>query len=308
MRFSVIIPVYNKADTICSAVESIYSQTFNDYEIIIVNDGSSDNLDEALFSINGPKLRLINQNNGGVSVARNTGVSNARGDYVCFLDADDLWKPNHLEILNGLIEKYPKSEAFVTSHEVVLPNENSIHSSHELKDYDEDFETDDFLGLLNSTSYSVVHTNSVCAKREMLKKNGIRFEPGIKIGEDTDVWYRLGLKNNVAVSKIETTVYRREFSTATRQSFHVQNWIFCFRLADILSDNEISDKKKDSVLNLIDRYKMTSSREYMLDRDRKKAKAVLSEVRYKKGKRYILTLIFTFLPYPLCELLLNNRY
>lgn len=308
MRFSVIIPVYNKADTVCSAVKSVYAQTFSDYEIVMVDDGSSDNLTEALSAVESPVLHLIRQKNGGVSVARNTGISNAKGDYVCFLDADDMWKPDHLETLDHLIDKYPESEAFITSHEVLLTDGGVLHNSQHLKAFAEDFETDDFLSLLNTTSYSVVHTNSVCVSRSMLCKNGIRFEPGVRIGEDTDVWYRLGLKNKVAVSKRETTMYRREFSTATRFSFHVQNWIFSQREENLMSDPDIPDFRKASISDLIDRYKMTSSREYMLDKNRNDARRVLSEVRVKKGKRYILTKIFTFLPYSLCEKILKNRY
>ena len=306
MKFSVIIPIYNKADTIADAIASVYSQTIDDYEIVAVDDGSKDALIEALADLRSPKLRLIHQENGGVSVARNTGLSYAKGEYICFLDADDLWKPNHLEVLHNLIEKYPDAHAFVTSHEIVTPDGEVIHSSESLRGYKDDFETDDFLGLLNKTSYSVVHTNSVCAKREMMMLEGIRFEPGVRIGEDTDVWYRLGLKYKMAISKAETTVYRREYSTATKKSFHIQNWIFCTREATILSDSKISDDVKASLIHLIDRYKMTCSREYMLEGNRKEAKKVLFEVKNKKGIRYIFTRLLTFLPIFLCRLILSR--
>lgn len=306
MKFSVIMPVYNKADTVCAAVESVYAQTYDDFEIVMVDDGSCDGLEQALESLRSPKLRLIRQENGGVSVARNTGLSNARGEYVCFLDADDLWKPEHLETVAALMKKYPESRAFVTSHAVILPDGQTLHSGDALANYDEDFETDDLLGVLNRTAYSVVHTNSVCAQRSMLEQEGIRFEPGIRIGEDTDVWYRLGLKHKVALTKKETTAYRREFSTATQSGFHVQDWIFSRRGEALLEDEGISEKVKASVTELIDRYNMTSSREYMAAGDRKAAKRVLSQVSNKAGKRYMLTKIFTFLPCCLCRWVLKR--
>lgn len=305
MKFSVIIPVYNKSMTICSAVESIYAQTCKDFEILIVDDGSTDAIDDALNSLHGVQHRLIHRENGGVSRARNTGLAHAQGEYVCFLDADDLWKSDHLETLRQLIEKYPQADMFVTSNEVVFSDERIHHSNEALKSFDLDFETDDFLGLLNRTSYAVVNTNSVCIRRSVMEQEGIRFEPGIKIGEDTDVWFRVGLNHKVAISKKETTVYRREHSTATSATSHIQNWIFSQRIPEILADEQISEKVKASVVQLIDRYKMTSSREYMASGNRSEAKRVLAEVINKRGKRYILTKVFTCLPCSFCERILR---
>ncbi len=301
MKFSVIVPIYNKANTVAAALESIYAQTIKDFEIVLVDDGSTDDVEKAVEPWRSDKLRLIRQENGGVSVARNTGIFHARGEYICFLDADDLWKEDHLETIHGLTEKYPEAGMFVTSNEVIEPEGKVFRSSEALKGYGADFETDDFLGLLNSTSYGIINTNSVCVRRTVMDREDIRFEPGIRIGEDSDVWYRMGLKHKVAISKKETTMYRREYSSATNVSSHVQDWIFSRREPELLADGEISEKVKASIVNLIDRYKMTSSREYMVAGQRKAAKQVLSGVRNKSGKRYLLTRIFTFLPYGLCR-------
>jgi glycosyltransferase involved in cell wall biosynthesis len=305
MKFSVIIPVYNKADTIEAAVNSVYSQDVTDYEIIIIDDGSNDDLNNALADLSCPNLRIIRQNNSGVSVARNVGIANAVGEYICFLDADDLWKSDHLKTIEHLILKYPDADVFVTSHETITPDGKIVKSSKALKGFDDDFITNDFLGILNITSYSVIHTNSVCVKTSVFAKDSICFEQGIKVGEDTDVWYRLALKNKVAVSKNDTTVYRREYSTATKSSFHVHKWIFSLRVQEILLDDEISEKVKESVVQLVDRYKLTSCREYMAEGNRTDAKRLLSEIVYRKGKRYILTYLFTFLPHSLCRLVLK---
>lgn len=306
MKFSVIIPVYNKAETVGEAVKSVYAQTMDDYEIIIVDDGSEDALQAALSAFQSPKLRLICQENGGVSAARNTGILHAQGEYVCFLDADDLWKPNHLKTVEDLIVTYPKSDIFVTSHELVDFTGSIIHSSQTLKAFKSHFETDDLLGLLNTTSYEVIHTNSVCIKRSLFKQDNIYFETGVRIGEDTDVWYRFGVKHTVAISQKETTVYRREYSTATKNGNYVHDWIFSRRERELMEDSGISDKVKESIICLIDRYKMTGSREYMVVGNRKEAKRMLSEIRSKRGKRYILSRILTFLPYSLCRLVLKK--
>lgn len=306
MKFSVIIPVYNKRDTLGAAIQSIYAQTFRDYEILVVDDGSRDAPEEVVAAMPSEKLRLIRQDNGGVSVARNTGLSQAKGEYVCFLDADDLWEPDHLETLHQLTEKYPESRTFLTSHRIITPQGTVAHSSDALKNYDPDFETEDFLGLLNQTAYSVVHTNSICANRAMMEQENIRFEPGIRIGEDTDVWFRLGLKYKVAISKKETTVYQMDLSTATKDGSYVPDWMFSRREQDILSNPQISDQVKASMIHLLDRYKMTGSRECMAAGNRKEARRLLSSVRTKKGKRYLLTKAFTFLPYGFCRRLLGK--
>lgn len=96
-KVSVIIPAYNAMTFLPETVESVLNQTFTDFEVIVVNDGSSDNVEQWLSEIKDPRVRLISQKNQGVSQARNTGILNSRGMYIAFLDADDLWEPTKLE-------------------------------------------------------------------------------------------------------------------------------------------------------------------------------------------------------------------
>ncbi len=299
MRFSVVIPVYNKANTIEMSLNSILSQTEKDFEIVIVNDGSTDGIGNVLSKYDG--ITVINQENGGVSVARNTGIKSAKGNFVCFLDADDIWKEDHLSTLSSMIDEFRGESYFITSHTVVNPDGTVSHSSKYLNDFEGVFRSDDLLGLLNTTSYDVIHTNCICAKRSAFFDDSIFFEPGIKIGEDTDVWYRLGLKNSIVVSKHETAEYHRENSTATKESFHVYDWIFASREEDIVSDESITETRKKSAVALIDRYRLTSSRQYMIKNMRNEAKKLLKKIKNKKGKRYFLTCIFCNMPYFLCK-------
>jgi len=105
MRFSVIIPLYNKAPYVAKAIGSVLTQTFTDFELAIVDDGSKDNSAQiAERAIEGcDNCRLIRQENAGVSMARNNGVSLSQGEYLCFLDADDWWAPTFLEEMSKLI-------------------------------------------------------------------------------------------------------------------------------------------------------------------------------------------------------------
>ena len=107
--FSVIIPLYNKEKSCTRAIKSVLQQKYNKLELIIVNDGSTDNsLDYALKAANGDgRARVIQQKNQGVSAARNIGIKAAKNEYIAFLDADDFWHPQYLEIIKNVIEKYP---------------------------------------------------------------------------------------------------------------------------------------------------------------------------------------------------------
>ena len=127
--FSIIIPLYNKERYVENAIKSILKQTITDYEIIIVNDGSTDSSKEIISKYVSDKIRIIDhQKNKGLSAARNTGIKNATSDYVTFLDADDLWKPNFLQTIKNLISSYPEAHIFATNYDEVYPK--TTHKPH----------------------------------------------------------------------------------------------------------------------------------------------------------------------------------
>lgn len=113
---SVIIPLYNKELIIEKCLHSVLSQDYNDFEVVIVNDGSTDKSVEIVKGIDDSRIRLIEQENGGPSKARNTGVKNAKGDWIVFLDADDEFLPGALGKFNSLIEEHPEVGMFGCSY------------------------------------------------------------------------------------------------------------------------------------------------------------------------------------------------
>ena len=121
MKFSVIIPLYNKAPYVAKAIGSVLAQTFTDYELIIVNDGSKDDSSTiAAQAIEGhDNCRLFSQENAGVAVARNNGVAASQGEYLCFLDADDWWEPSFLEEMLRLIAEFPDAGIYGTNYTIV---------------------------------------------------------------------------------------------------------------------------------------------------------------------------------------------
>lgn len=304
MKFSVVIPAYNKAELIGEAIESVLTQTVKDFEIVVVNDGSSDDLDSVIEKYTG--IKYIKQPNGGVSVARNTGIEASNGEFICFLDADDKWLPNHLEIISKMMEKYPEEHYFVTSHINTYPDGKTTGSSDCMDGFEDDFVCDNLFKLLNERSDGIINTNSICIRKEIIVNNSVYFEPKERIGEDTDMWFRLALYCPVVISKRETTIYRREYSTATKVTSNTFNWIFSRRIEEILK-MDISDEIKCECVKLLDRYKMTCSRDYLLQKNRKGAKEILNKVKYKT-KKYYISKFFCYLPYSLFKFIYKRIF
>lgn len=293
--FSVIIPYYNKRDTIRQTVMSVLGQSFQNFELIIVDDGSTDNFNFSEFGYD--CIRVIKQNNKGVSEARNRGIIEAKGKFICFLDADDLWKPNHLSVLHDMINKFPDCSYFCTSHCTITDNGQTVHSAHHLKKQKEDtFLCKDLFKLLNCTSDDVINTNSICIKKSIIMNNSVFFEPGITNGEDCDMWFRVALLCPIVITKTETTEYVRMHSTASRNVRFVDDWIFTTRVKDIEKDSTIEKGIRESCLHLVDRYYMSGSRYYKCIGDTKKAMVLFRNVTYKAGFTFFATALYLLLP------------
>jgi glycosyltransferase involved in cell wall biosynthesis len=110
---SVIVPTYNRADTIKRAIASVQAQTFQDWELIVVDDGSTDDTSSVIAGLD-PRMVVIRQENQGISGARNTGLMSSTGQYIAFLDSDDEWLPHHLELCIAFLRAFPE-EQFVTT-------------------------------------------------------------------------------------------------------------------------------------------------------------------------------------------------
>lgn len=199
MRFSVVIPLYNKAYAIERCIGSVTSQTCKNFEIIIVNDGSTDDSLSIVSSsfineIDKGIIKIFNQANQGVSVARNKGISLAESDYVCFLDADDEWKPDFLHQMNLLIQDFPSAVLYFLQHETKIEDQPAVRNSS--------YYRDGYRGYVNnfyraSLFGRIAHSSKVCIKKEELLKLG-GFPENQKSGEDLYVWLELARLGKVA--------------------------------------------------------------------------------------------------------------
>src|SRR5210317_1000199 len=169
-KFSIVIPLYNKEKDIKNTLESVFKQTISDYEIIIVNDGSTDRSEKIVSSIKDPRIKLISKENEGVSMTRNFGVEKSSAEHIVFLDADDFWYTNHLDNLNSLILNYPKEEWYATAYEKKHHEKLIIPMSSPLLDESGEWKgkvTDFFK---NSLVDCLAWTSAVCMKKTFFQK------------------------------------------------------------------------------------------------------------------------------------------
>ena len=294
MKFSVIIPIFNKANTIVQALDSVCNQSIQDFEIIVVNDGSTDNVLDVLQKYPYP-LKVISQRNMGVSVARNTGINNAEGEYICFLDADDMWYPNHLAVIMDMMSQNPDISYFGTCHRVSFQHGRIVNGNNRISNLEQIQLVDNLIGFINKYG-GILNTNSICVKRSIFQDENIYFEPGEKLGEDVDVWYRIALKHPIAISNKMTTLYRREFSSATISTSNAPDWCFAKRQLAILNDCTIADNNKKSYITMCDRYYLTISRELSYNHNKNEALRRLKMIHYKLSIRFIISLAIYLIP------------
>lgn len=194
-KFSVIITIYNKEAYLVNTITSVLSQTFQDFEIIVVNDGSTDNSLAAISNFSDDRIRIINQPNKGASAARNTGIKNATTKHLAFLDGDDEWHSHFLEEINILIEKFPLESIYATAIQL-KENNNAYPVKYSLSSTKQHQIIDYFKGSMNRTLLSA---SSIVIKKEAFNIVGF-FDETLKSGEDTDMWIRFGLKYPIAFS------------------------------------------------------------------------------------------------------------
>lgn len=217
VRFSVIIPLYNKAPYVAKAMQSVMTQTFTDYELVVVDDGSKDGSgDIAKREIEGcDNCRLIKQNNAGVSVARNNGVAQSSGDYLCFLDADDWWEPMFLEEMNRLINEFPDAGIYGTGYTIV--NETKHKTRVAPVGVEAGFEKGyiNYCQVYAKTLAMPLWTGAVCIPRPIFEE--LRgFPQGIKLGEDFLLWTSIALKFKIAFLNMPLAYYNQDAESADR--------------------------------------------------------------------------------------------
>ena len=199
---SVIIPLYNKEQFIEATLLSVLNQTFSEFEIIIINDGSTDKSVTILNDIDDKRITLYTTKNKGVSHARNYGISKANTDLIAFLDADDLWDPNHLENLHTLYTNFPNCGLYATNYHKQFFYGKKIKTHFNGVSKDHFGIIDDY--FLASTSDSIAWSSAVMIPKKIFHELG-GFDEAMRSGQDTDLWIRIALNKSIAFSAVASS-------------------------------------------------------------------------------------------------------
>ncbi|MCQ2605180.1 MAG: glycosyltransferase [Bacteroidales bacterium] len=213
MKFSIIIPTYNRATFLPKAIESVLSQTYTDWELIIVDDGSTDNTKDVVGGYIDTRIRYIYQKNAERSVARNNGINHATGDYICFMDSDEYIDSNRLQLLYDSIEdSREKKCCFYTD----IRFEGQLNYVRKGMDFSFPINKDDLINF-------VIGTPQICCATEILRKH--KFNPKISIGEDMELLFRITdefplvyLQNQATIVEIEHEERSVAFSNKSKSA------------------------------------------------------------------------------------------
>lgn len=199
MFFSVVIPTYNRANFIEATIQSVINQEYKDWECIVVDDGSVDNTAQIVKNIceQDQRVKYIYQDNSERGAARNKGIKNAEGNYICFLDSDDAYLPNHLSVLFRFINGNHELQSMIFSNSLI--EEQEITREKIVPKLEK---TNVFAYLLHYTP----NPARVCIQQKILKE--FLFDTSIPGIEDLDLWLHIALKYPVLHLEKYTTIYK----------------------------------------------------------------------------------------------------
>lgn len=266
--FSIIIPLYNKENFIENTIKSVLNQSFQNFEIIIINDESTDKSETLARAFNDEKIQIYNQKNQGVSVARNLGIKKSKGKLIAFMDADDFWRPNHLQELANLYHDFPNCGIYCSRHKIrisknyfQIPYYNKIDKSFRgiIVDY-----------FLSNRPFRITWTSSLAVPREILEKNH-GFTPGITNGQDLELWTKIGIKHPVAITNKTTAIYNYNIPNSL-----AKNHINSMKLMDF-EQFKLSEKENPSLKSFLDLYRIEYGLRYFVFGNREKMRFYLKD-------------------------------
>lgn len=282
-RFSVIMPLYNKERYLKKAIESVIAQTYRDFELIIIDDGSTDNSLEVVrgLKIEDRRLKILTQSNSGVAVARNNGVAASEGEYMCFLDADDWWGPTFLEEIDRMIAEYPDAGIYASNYIYYKPGKThvALNLSRGYIDYPKAY----------YEGFSMpVWTGATCMPRKVFDEMG-GFPNGIKLGEDFLLWAKTALHYPIAFCEKPLAYYNNDVPASLRatRNLHAPQYHMLFHLDEIehiINDQlPMTNDQSAAWTQLLDKLRISGLMDYWLsDAYHDVAAAELAKVDWSK--------------------------
>lgn len=299
LKVTVVIPMYNKRDYIGRCLRSVIGQEFGGFEVIVVDDGSTDEGSCIVESFGDSRIRLVRQSNQGVSTARNLGVRLASSELVAFLDADDEWYPHFLQTVLDLKQRYPSAGAYATAYDVesctdgvTSPTFHAVPQSPEggiIQDY--------FLAALH---YPPVCSSAVMIPKRILEEIG-GFPVGVAIGEDLDTWVRIALRYRIAWSAARAAVYHMSAANRACDKLIVGDVQWAQTLEDHLRDRPDTLESLAHAVEYVAKFRLQYAQHYWLAGDVSMSRELLRKCRDTKlfRREWLLWRMITLLPRPL---------
>lgn len=297
VHFSVVVPLYNKAEHIVRTLASLQVQSFQPLEIVVVNDGSTDQGADLVAALGDSRIKIVNQPNGGVARARNTGIAHAQGNWIAFLDADDWLHPDYLQILAQLILTHPQLDLVATQYKS-MPYEAGVTLQPWPVDIDSaavELIQDLPQRWMRGTSF---FTSSVAVRASRLQALQPCFPPGESFGEDLDLWFRLAETSAIALST--APLVGRVLVPGSLSVVHVARTEppFLLRMAERARSPRMAPALRRSSLQLVNYHRLTLARAAISAGDRLLARQLLWRARQSLfSQRWWFTAIMaTLLP------------
>jgi glycosyltransferase involved in cell wall biosynthesis len=267
---SVVIPLYNKEKYIKRAVNSILTQTHQCFELIVVNDGSTDSSLTKAEGIKDERIRIVDQENLGESAARNRGIEEAKHELIAFLDADDKWEPECLENLVRAAEKYLDAKMIGVAHKIISPEGEMIYPEFKYVPEKE--------GIIENYFKAALEWHPICASAVVIRKEVFDrlggFTVEMRYGEDSFMWSKVALNYPVAfIYKYLSVIYRNADNRVSKQYSLINDFPLLKYISSL--DKEIEEEYYNH------------AREYIYAMNLKLAKRCLSIGEIKKAKRFI---------------------
>jgi glycosyltransferase involved in cell wall biosynthesis len=309
-KISVVIPLFNKEKYIGRTINSVLNQTIEDFEILIVDNNSTDNGMDVVSKYKDIRIKCLQQKVKGVSAARNFGITNSTSNLIAFLDADDEWLPQYLENILKLVKKYPEAGAYASSF-IKIENDGSIIKSvYKIPNLKNDhFLIKNYIKLMVLSLYPFC-TSSIVVKKKVLIENNC-FTLGEQYGEDLEMWLKISLNHPIAYCTIFGAIYHRDAESGlTNRQHGKQMHFFPIKIhPDITTArnaliNENTPKHLLSdIQEYINLYDIGRAAQYILNKDPVTARKILFECNTKqfRTKRILLIILSGFPP-----IILNN--
>ena len=301
---SVVIPLYNKESQIANTLRSVLRQTYKDFEIVVVDDGSTDHSVDEVKKVNDSRIRIISQENGGVSEARNRGIHEAKGEYIAFLDADDEWHQEYLSTQNQLINSYSECSVFATNYQYSDSKGRFIPAKIKQLPFTGSSGILSNYFTIASRSTPPLWTSAIVVTKKAITSI-VGFPNNIKSGEDLLTWARLACKYQIAYSCLirATFIYNEDLFNEDQKNRQVS----------------VRDEVGTGLVELMHIYKTEGLREYIalwykmrtriaLSKNQRSLalKEGLKSLKYNINSKTLVFLAMCFLPYTLNQKLFKK--